>query len=81
MTKAKPTYNHPDFVLETADQRIEKENKRLWLSLLIDKNAIESLLVILKNSSRATKDISDKTVFTLTNYVNKNKKIFSIGKR
>lgn len=74
MTKTKPTYKHPDFVLNTADRRIEKENKRLWLSLLIDKNATESLLVILKNPSRATKDISDKTVFTVTNYVHRNRK-------
>lgn len=73
MTKMKPTYKHPDFVLDTADKRIEKENKRLWLSLHIDKNAKESLLVILKNPSRATKDISDKTVFNVTNYVYKNR--------
>jgi hypothetical protein len=64
MKKIKPTYKHPEFVLVTADKRIEKENKRLWLSLNIDKSATESLLVILKNPSRATKDISDKTVFT-----------------
>lgn len=70
----KPTYKHPDFVLDTADERIEKENKRLWLSLVIDNNATESLLVILKNPSRATKDLSDKTVFTVTKYVHKNKK-------
>lgn len=73
MTKTKPTYKHPDFVLETADKRIENENKRMWLSLLIDKNAKENLLVILKNPSRATKDISDKTVFNVTNYIYKNR--------
>jgi hypothetical protein len=70
----KPTYKHPDFVLGTADKRIEKENKRLWLSLVIDKNGTESLLVILKNPSRATEDLSDKTVFTVTTYVHKNSK-------
>jgi hypothetical protein len=77
MTKNKPTYKHPDFVLATSDKRIESENKRLWLSLLIDKNAKESLLVILKNPSRATKNISDKTVFTVTNYVHKNRNKYS----
>ena len=77
MTKNKPTYKHPNFVLETSDKRIESENKRLWLSLLIDKNAKESLLVILKNPSRATKNISDKTVFTVTNYVHKNRNKYS----
>jgi hypothetical protein len=77
MTKNKPTYKHPNFVLDTSDKRIESENKRLWLSLLIDKNAKESLLVILKNPSRATKNISDKTVFTVTNYVHKNRNKYS----
>lgn len=77
MTKTKPTYKHPDFVLDTADKRIEKENKHLWLSLHIDKNAKESLLVILKNPSRATKDISDKTVFNVTNYIYKNRQKYS----
>lgn len=77
MKKIKPTYKHPEFVLETADKRIEKENKRLWLSLNIDKSAKESLLVILKNPSRATKDISDKTVFTVTNYVHRNREKYS----
>ena len=77
MTKNKHTYKHPNFVLETSDKRIESENKRLWLSLLIDKYAKESLLVILKNPSRATKNISDKTVFTVTNYVHKNRNKYS----
>jgi hypothetical protein len=80
MEKIKPTYKHPEFVLVTADKRIEKENKRLWLSLNIDKSATESLLVILKNPSRATKDISDKTVFTVTNYVHRNRKKYSAFK-
>lgn len=69
----KPIYKHPDFVTNTEDKRIEKENKRYWLSLTIDSKLKDSLLVILKNPSRATKDISDKTVFTVTNYVYKNK--------
>lgn len=77
MKKIKPIYKHPEFVLDTADKRLEKENKRLWLSLDIDKNATESLLVILKNPSRATKDISDKTVFNVTNYVHRNRKKYS----
>ena len=69
----KPIYKHPDFVTKTAEKRIEKENKRLWLSLNIDDNLKESILVILKNPSRATKDISDKTVFNVCNYIHKNK--------
>lgn len=73
----KPVYNHPEFVIKTDDKRIEKENKRLWLSLDIDNNLKDSLVVILKNPSRATKDISDKTVFTVTNYVHINRKKYS----
>lgn len=69
----KPVYKHPDFVIKADDKRIEKENKRLWLSLIIDSNLKDSLIVILKNPSRATKDISDKTVYTVTSYVHKNK--------
>lgn len=69
----KPVYRHPKFVIESKDFRIEKENKRLWLTLKIDEKLKESLLVILKNPSRATKDISDKTVFNVTNYVFNNR--------
>lgn len=69
----KPIYKHPYFVIKTDDKRIVKENKRLWLSLNIDSNLKDSLLVILKNPSRATKDISDKTVYTVVSYVHKNR--------
>lgn len=73
----KPVYKHPDFVIKTFDKRIEKENKRLWLKLIVDENATESIVIILKNPSRATKDISDKTIFNVTNYIYKNREKFS----
>lgn len=76
MTRTKPTYKHQDFVLNTEDERVEKENKRLWLSLRIEEKSEEGILVILKNPSRATKDISDKTVFNVTNYIHKNKRTY-----
>ena len=69
----KPVYRHPHFVIRTAEKRIQKENKRLWLNITIDKEKDESIVVILKNPSRATKDISDKTVFNVTNYIDKNR--------
>jgi hypothetical protein len=72
----KPVYKHPECVIETSEKRIEEKNKRLWLSLIIDKTKNENILVILKNPSRATKDISDKTVFTVTNYIYKNRNKF-----
>jgi len=67
----KPVYKHPNFVIETKDKRTE--NKRYWLTLKIDKKKNDNIVVILKNPSRATKDISDKTVFNVTNYIHKNR--------
>ena len=69
----KPVYKHPEFVTTTADRRIIEQNKRLWLTLTIDETKNESIIVILKNPSRATKDISDKTVFTVTKYIYNNR--------
>lgn len=66
----KPTYRHPEFVLNTADHRTE--TKRYWLKLTIDNSKADNIIVILKNPSRATKDVSDKTVFNVTNYIEKN---------
>lgn len=66
----KPVYRHPEFVLKTEAKRTE--TKRYWLKLTIDQNKSERIIVILKNPSRATKDISDKTVFNVTNYIYKN---------
>ena len=67
----KPVYHHPEFVTKTEDKRVPE--KRFWLKLTIDESKKENLVVILKNPSRATKDISDKTIFTVTNYVYKNR--------
>ena len=71
--RRKPVYKHPEFVTRTEAKRIEEENKRLWLTITIDEKLKESVVVILKNPSRATKDISDKTVFNVTNYIHKNR--------
>ncbi len=70
----KPVYHHPNFVIKTEAKRTK--TKRYWLKLIIDKNKKESIVVILKNPSRATKDISDKTVFNVTNYIYKNRMRF-----
>jgi|SRR3989344_4467315 len=71
--KKTPVYEHPDFVVQTDDLRREKENKRLWLSLTIDNDSLDSVVVILKNPSRATAKESDKTVSNVTNYIHKNR--------
>lgn len=67
----KPVYRHPEFVTKTADKRVPE--KRFWLKLTIDESKKENIVVILKNPSRATKDVSDKTIFTVTNYIYKNR--------
>ncbi|ESU21271.1 hypothetical protein FSS13T_27220 [Flavobacterium saliperosum S13] len=68
----KPVYKHPTFVIDKKYYRTDL--KRYWLELTIDNNSLENLLVIMKNPSRATLDVSDKTVFNVCNYVHKNRK-------
>lgn len=69
----KPVYRHPEFVTKTEDKRVPE--KRFWLKLTIDESKSKNLVVILKNPSRATKDISDKTIFNVTNFVYKNREV------
>ncbi|MEE9431059.1 MAG: DUF1643 domain-containing protein [Melioribacteraceae bacterium] len=68
----KPVYRHPSFVTKVEAKKTS--TKRYWLTLEIDKTKSEKIIVILKNPSRATKDISDKTVFNVTSYIYKNSK-------
>jgi len=67
-------YQYPSFVLGSEAEITE--TKRYWLKLIIDNTKKDNVVVILKNPSRATKDISDKTVFTVTNYIKRNSKRF-----
>ncbi len=80
----KPIYKHPDFVKEKKDLRDQKSGKRYWLELTINQSKKETIIVIMKNPSRATKEISDKTVYNVTNYIYKNsecyKELKDIGK-
>lgn len=69
----KPVYRHPEFVTKTEDKRVPE--KRYWLKLTIDESSEGKIVVILKNPSRATKDISDKTIFNVTNYIYKNREV------
>lgn len=67
----KPIYQYPEFVTNIS---LDKSNgKRYWLNLEIDKNKKETIIVILKNPSRADEKTSDKTVYTVTKYINKNR--------
>jgi hypothetical protein len=66
----KPVYKYPEFVSEVNLRNNEK--KRYWLNVTIDNGKKESIVVILKNPSRASKEISDKTVFNVCNYIYRN---------
>jgi len=67
----KPIYHYPNFVSEVTLDKTD--TKRYWLNLNIDDTKDESIIVILKNPSRANETISDKTVFNVTNYIYKNR--------
>lgn len=71
----KPTYKHQDFIINKEYERTDR--KRYWLELTINKDFTENIIVIMKNPSRATIEVSDKTVFNVCNYIflNKNKRI------
>ncbi len=68
----KPTYKYPDFVSNV--ELIKEKSKRYCLKLEINNNKTGTIIVILKNPSRANKSVSDKTVFNVSNYIYKNQK-------
>ena len=67
----KPVYRYPDFITKITLEKTE--SKRFWLKLEFDESKNESIVVILKNPSRANKEVSDKTVFNVSSYIYKNK--------
>lgn len=67
----KPTYKHQDFIINKVCERTEQ--KRYWLELTINNDCSENIIVIMKNPSRATLEVSDKTVFNVCNYIFLNK--------
>ncbi len=67
----KPVYKHPNFIVDKKYNRTDK--KRFWLELTLNKECTENIIVIMKNPSRATLEVSDKTVFNVCNYIFKNK--------
>jgi hypothetical protein len=66
----KPIYKHQDFIINKEYERTDR--KRYWLELTINKDCNENVIVIMKNPSRATLEVSDKTVFNVCNYIFKN---------
>ncbi len=74
----KPVYKYPDFVKKV---ELEKaDDKRFWLKLLINESKSESIIVILKNPSRANKEVSDKTVYNVSNYIFRNQERYDVLK-
>lgn len=71
----KPVYKYPYFVNVVTLKKTDK--KRYWLNLEIDKTKNESITVILKNPSRANMEISDKTVFNVSNYIYRNREKYA----
>lgn len=69
--KRKPVYKYPDFI---TDITLEKTHtKRYWLKLVFDDTKNETLGIILKNPSRANKEVSDKTIYNVSSYIYKNR--------
>lgn len=70
----KPVYKYPDFI---TDITLEKtDTKRYWLKLVFDDAKNETLVVVLKNPSRANKEVSDKTVYNVSSYIYKNRNTY-----
>jgi hypothetical protein len=67
----KPVYKYPDFITEIKLNKTD--TKRYWLKLTIDKSKTETIVVILKNPSRANDKVSDKTVYNVSSYIYKNR--------
>jgi hypothetical protein len=71
----KPVYRYPDFI---ASISLEKtDSKRYWLKLIFDESKKETVAVVLKNPSRANKEISDKTVYNVSSYIYRNRYKYS----
>jgi len=67
----KPVYKYPDFITNISLEKTD--TKRYWLKLVFDATKNETLVVVLKNPSRANKEVSDKTVFNVSSYIYKNR--------
>lgn len=71
-----PVYRYPDFVNKI--ELDKTDNKRFLLKLLIDESKTESIIVVLKNPSRADEMVSDKTVYNVLNYVYRNRNKYDV---
>lgn len=67
----KPVYKYPDYITNISLEKTD--TKRYWLKLVFDESKNDSIVVILKNPSRANNEVSDKTVFNVSSYIYKNR--------
>ena len=72
----KPIYKYPHFIKEVSLSKTD--NKRYWLKLVFDETKKESIVIILKNPSKANKEISDKTVYNVSSYIYRNRHKHSV---
>jgi hypothetical protein len=74
----KPVYRYPEFVITVFIKKTTE--KRYWLHLKIDSEKKDTIVVLLKNPSRADQNISDKTVFNVCNYIYRNREKYEVLK-
>lgn len=74
----KPAYRYPEFVITVFIKKTTE--KRYWLHLKIDPEKKDTIVVLLKNPSRADQNISDKTVFNVCNYIYQNLEKYEVLK-
>ena len=67
----KPVYRYPDYITNISLEKTD--TKRYWLKLVFDESKNDSIVVILKNPSRANNEFSDKTVYNVSSYIYKNR--------
>ena len=67
MAKTSPTYNHPSDSTVNIDTQ-GRADRRYSITIDFEEPVNQRVLVILKNPSKATKTISDKTVSNVTSY-------------
>jgi hypothetical protein len=63
-------HKYPSFISNI--EISHKEDRRYWLKLKLDNNNVDSIVVLLKNPSKADKLNSDHTINKVCNYIYKN---------
>lgn len=75
----KRNHKYPDFITEK--KYFQENGKRYFLELEFDKNKSQSVVIILKNPSKATDEFSDHTVNRVSNYIFQNRQKYDVFSR